>query len=73
NFEETLNAHPAVKQIFRRRDHTEVTLMDHDDPQTLLQHLLTNGARITRFELVAPSLNEIFIESVKQTNGDNPK
>ncbi|MDQ3011207.1 MAG: DUF4162 domain-containing protein, partial [Acidobacteriota bacterium] len=31
------------------------------------------GARITRFELVAPSLNEIFIESVKQTNGNNMK
>jgi ABC-2 type transport system ATP-binding protein len=70
NFEEVLNAHPGVKQISRRRDHTEVTLVDHDDPQMLLQHLLTNGARITRFELVAPSLNEIFIESVKRTNGN---
>jgi ABC-2 type transport system ATP-binding protein len=69
NFEETLNSHPMVKQVTRRRDHTEVRLVDHDDPQMLLQHLLTNGARITRFELVAPSLNEIFIESVKQTNG----
>lgn len=67
NFEEVLNAHPAVKQISRRRDHTEVTLVDHDDPQILLQHLLSSGARITRFELVAPSLNEIFIESVKRT------
>jgi ABC-2 type transport system ATP-binding protein len=69
NFEAALNAHPAVKTVSRRRDHTEVTLQDHDDPQSLLQHLLNQGARITRFELVAPSLNEIFIESVKHTNG----
>lgn len=70
NFEDALNSHPAVKQITQRRDYTEVILNDHDDPQNLLQHLLTSGARIIRFELVAPSLNDIFIESVKQTNGD---
>jgi len=68
-FEAALNSHPSVKQFSRRRDYTEVTLQDHDDPQVLLQDLLNQGARITRFELVAPSLNEIFIESVKQTNG----
>jgi ABC-2 type transport system ATP-binding protein len=70
NFEAALNSHPAVKQITRRRDYTEVILTDHGDPQNLLQHLLTSGARIIRFELVAPSLNEIFIESVKRTNGN---
>ena len=69
NFEEVLNGHSAVKQLSRRRDHVEVTLADDNDPQLLLQHLLANGARISRFELVAPSLNEIFIESVKRTNG----
>jgi ABC-2 type transport system ATP-binding protein len=68
NFDAALSSHPAVKRISQRRDHTEVTLEDHDDPQSLLQHLLTQGARITRFELVAPSLNEIFIESVKHPN-----
>lgn len=70
NFDSALNSHPAVDQVLRRRDHAEVRLKDHDDPQNLLQHLLSSGARITRFELVAPSLNEIFIESVKQTNGN---
>ncbi len=69
-FEAALASHSAVGQIERRRDFTEVTLNDHDDPQALLQHLLTSGARINRFELVAPSLNEIFIESVtKQVVG----
>lgn len=70
NFEPALASHPAVGQIERRRDFTEVTLNDHHDPQALLQHLLASGARINRFELVAPSLNEIFIESVtKRVDG----
>lgn len=69
NFDSALSSYPAVNQVSRRRDHTEVTLKDQDDPQRLLQHLLSSGAQITRFELVAPSLNEIFIESVKRTNG----
>lgn len=68
-FDAALNSYPTVKQVSRRRDHTEVTLQGDGDPQVLLQHLLNQGARITRFELVAPSLNEIFIESVKRTNG----
>ena len=70
NFDSALSSYPEVNQVSRRRDHTEVTLKDHGDPQNLLRHLLSNGAQVTRFELVAPSLNEIFIESVKQTNGD---
>lgn len=73
NFDVALNSYPAVKNVSHRRDHTEVTLQDNNDSQALLQHLLTSGARITRFELVAPSLNEIFIDSVKRTNGSNPK
>lgn len=73
NFEDVLNVHPSVRQVTRGRDHVEVTLEDQADPQLLLQHLLAKGARITRFELVAPSLNEIFIESVKRTNGSAAK
>ncbi|MBS1787950.1 MAG: ATP-binding cassette domain-containing protein [Acidobacteria bacterium] len=64
NFDSALSSHPSVDQVLRRRDHAEVRLKDQDDPQNLLQHLLSSGARITRFELVAPSLNEIFIENV---------
>jgi len=66
NFEYTLRSHPGVGQIIPRRDYTEVTLTNGADPQDLLRHLLASDARITRFELVAPSLNEIFIESVKR-------
>jgi ABC-type uncharacterized transport system ATPase subunit len=34
------------------------------DSQALLHRLIAAGARINRFEMVEPSLNEIFIKSV---------
>ncbi len=72
DFEAALENNPLVKQVSPNRDHTEVTLQTGADPQVLLQQLINNGARLTRFELVAPSLNEIFIESVKRANERQP-
>src|SRR6266508_3165729 len=57
-----------LKEISPNRDHTEIILQDGADPQSLLRQLVGAGARLTRFEMVAPSLNEIFIESVKMAN-----
>jgi ABC-2 type transport system ATP-binding protein len=68
NFEETLKNNPLVKEFTPNRDHTKIFLQDGADPQALLQQLVGAGARITKFEMVAPSLNEIFIESVKRAN-----
>jgi ABC-2 type transport system ATP-binding protein len=68
NFEPTLNNNPLVKAFTPNRDHTEVILQDGADPQSLLRQLVDDGARLSKFELVAPSLNEIFIESVKRAN-----
>src|SRR5215510_14856733 len=68
NFEETLKNNPLVKEFTPNRDHTKIFLQDGADPQALLQKLVGDGARITKFEMVAPSLNEIFIESVKRAN-----
>jgi ABC-2 type transport system ATP-binding protein len=68
NFEPTLMNNPLVKTFTPNRDHTEVTLQDGADPQSLLRQLVDGGARLSKFELVAPSLNEIFIESVKRAN-----
>lgn len=68
NFEETLRNNPLVREFTPNRDHTEVFLENGADPQSLLRQLVSNGARITKFEMVAPSLNEIFIESVKRAN-----
>lgn len=68
-FEHMLDNNPMIKTIARRRDHIEVSMRDGEDPQQLLKQLVNNGAHITKFDLVAPSLNEIFIESV--TNSRN--
>ncbi|MCG3163339.1 MAG: Vitamin B12 import ATP-binding protein BtuD [Acidobacteria bacterium] len=68
NFEETLRNNPLVREFTPNRDHTEIFLENGADPQSLLRQLVSNGARITKFEMVAPSLNEIFIESVKRAN-----
>jgi ABC-2 type transport system ATP-binding protein len=69
NYEPTLNNNPLVKEFTPNRDHTEIILQDGADPQSLLRQLVADGARLSRFEMVAPSLNEIFIESVKMANG----
>ncbi len=68
NYEPALRDNPLVKQVTPNRDHTEIVLRDGADPQALLRQLVGDGARLTRFELVAPSLNDIFIESVKRAN-----
>jgi ABC-2 type transport system ATP-binding protein len=68
NYESTLNNNPLVREFTPNRDHTEIILQDGADPQSLLRQLVADGARLSRFEMVAPSLNEIFIESVKRAN-----
>jgi ABC-2 type transport system ATP-binding protein len=42
----------------------EIELAPGADAQELLQRLIQAGARIERFELVLPSLHQIFIERV---------
>jgi ABC-2 type transport system ATP-binding protein len=45
----------------------EIALAPEADPQTLLRRLVDAGAAITRFELVQPSLHQIFLERVGAT------
>lgn len=47
----------------------EVRLRPGADPQEILKSAVERGVRIYRFELVEPSLNEIFIEKVSNTHG----
>jgi ABC-2 type transport system ATP-binding protein len=42
----------------------EIELADGADPQLLLHRLIETGARIERFELVQPSLHQIFLQRV---------
>jgi ABC-2 type transport system ATP-binding protein len=53
-----------VKRENRFASYVELTLNDGVDPQEVVRRAIGAGARINRFELVEPSLNEIFIESV---------
>lgn len=63
-----LNHSSLIKSITPRNHHLELTLQDGANPQELLQQLVAERVTINRFELVEPTLNEIFIASVQQTN-----
>jgi ABC-2 type transport system ATP-binding protein len=67
--EAALLNYPQVATVESRRDHFAVTLPEGADPQALLTYLLDNRLRLTRYELVAPTLNEIFIQKVKASTG----
>jgi ABC-2 type transport system ATP-binding protein len=56
-----------VTRMIEHADETEVQLADNADAQALLKRLLETGAQIDKFERIEPSLNDIFIEKVKET------
>ncbi|MDQ3667598.1 MAG: ATP-binding cassette domain-containing protein [Acidobacteriota bacterium] len=53
-----------VSSVKRQSDEVEALLAEGVDPQVVLKRLLESGARITKFELVEPTLHDIFIEKV---------
>jgi ABC-2 type transport system ATP-binding protein len=55
-----------VKSIERHSDGVEVLLADETNAQVLLKKLIEAGAKIERFEMIEPSLNNIFIEKVSE-------
>ncbi len=55
--------HPSIEEYKSYAGHAEIKLKPHADAQDLLR-AAAGAARITRFELVEPSLEEIFIETV---------
>ncbi len=54
--------HPAVAAINRFASGVEAKLKPGSDPQEILKAAVQSGAQITRFELIEPSLSDIFIE-----------
>ncbi len=46
----------------------EIELAENADAQTLLKRLIASGASISKFEQIEPSLNDIFIEKITETN-----
>ncbi len=55
-----------VKSIERHSDGVEVLLAEETNAQDLLKKLIDAGAKIERFEMIEPSLNNIFIEKVSE-------
>lgn len=55
-----------VCKVQRHSDEIEVLLAEGASPQELLKELIAGGATIERFEMVEPSLHDIFIEKVTE-------
>jgi ABC-2 type transport system ATP-binding protein len=58
--------HSLVAKIVESADEKVLTLAENADAQTLLKTLIESGAKITKFEQIEPSLNDIFIEKVSE-------
>jgi len=54
--------HPSIASVNRFGSGVEAKLKPGADAQELLKAAVQSGARISRFELLEPSLNDIFIE-----------
>lgn len=54
-----------VSRVEQHSDEAEILLSAGADPQVLLRKLVGAGARVTKFELIEPSLHRIFIEKVE--------
>ena len=61
-----LNDPALVANIRQNGDDFEVLLVPEANPQTLLKRLVDAGTAVTKFELVEPSLHDIFIEKVRE-------
>jgi len=59
-----LDDRTLISSFKRQSDEVEALLAEGVDPQVVLKRLLESGARITKFELVEPTLHDIFIEKV---------
>ena len=60
-----LQRHPLVKSVNEYNAYLELRLADGADPQALLGDIV-GRVKVTRFEVLEPSLHDIFIERVTQ-------
>jgi ABC-2 type transport system ATP-binding protein len=61
-----LNDPALVANISQNGEEFEVLLAPGKNPQELLRRLLDAGVAVTKFELVEPSLHDIFIEKARE-------
>lgn len=55
-----------IENVVEHADEKELLLPENTDTQVLLKKLIESGAKITKFEQIEPSLNDIFIEKVRE-------
>jgi len=72
--DETFLRHPAVANAKHYNGHAEITLSSAADmageAQAILAEAVSHGTRISKFELMEPTLEEIFIEKVGDNHAD---
>lgn len=61
-----LDDQSLVTNVERHADEMEVLLAEGASAQTLLRRLVESGATIGKFEMIEPSLNDIFIANVTE-------
>ena len=63
--------HPAIESLKRYQGLAEIRLRTSpalaEDAQSLLASAVSSGTRITRFEVMEPTLEDIFIEKVQES------
>lgn len=64
NVDRVLEDRRFVSKVQNYGQYAEIELADNGDPQELLKAILQTGARISRFEITEPTLNQIFIDLV---------
>ncbi|MEJ7624277.1 MAG: ATP-binding cassette domain-containing protein [Pyrinomonadaceae bacterium] len=53
-----------VARVTEHADERQIELAENADAQVLLRRLVEAGAKVTKFEAVEPSLNDIFIDQI---------
>ncbi len=66
--ETVLQDKTLAAKVTQHADEMEIELAENADSQILLKRLLEAGAAVTKFEQIEPSLNDIFIEKIKEIN-----
>ena len=62
-----LNDPELIMNVRQNGDDTEVLLTAEASPQVLLKRLVDANVKITKFELVEPTLHDIFVARVKES------
>ena len=65
---EFLEGNGFVESFNDYGNYAEVRLQPGADPQELLRRVAAGGSRVSRFELVEPSLEQIFIDAVRHSD-----